>query len=151
MRTQQDTRVRMVALANLEAMCERISGVAHRFEVSKVSRSRVHVTYSNPDEWGNEHPMTAVYPCYPSAWPGDEDNPRVVLNVLRIINDAWDGEGWQAFVQLTDCPTVWRNGREDSDAWRTHKQIRNAGEDRREDLPDTCVVCDLPSTSETSS
>jgi hypothetical protein len=139
MKTQQDCKERVVALENLEAMCKRISGICHRYEVTKVSRSRVHVTYSNPDEYGYENPMTAVFPCYPSGWPDDKDNPRVVLDYLRVINDTWDGEGWQAFEQLRDCPTLWRGEK----GWRSHKQIREDGDDRRLDLPDTCVICDL--------
>lgn len=44
--------------------------------------------------------MIAVLPCYPSPWPDDNDNPRVVLDVIRVIGDTWDGEGWQAFTVL---------------------------------------------------
>ena len=63
MKTQSDQKVRVVSLTNLEAMCNRVSGVmCHRFKVTKVSRSRVHVTYSNEDEWATAHPMIAVYP-----------------------------------------------------------------------------------------
>lgn len=109
MKTQQDSKVRMVALENLKAMCKRVSGVCHRYSVTKVSRSRVHVEYSNPDEYGHEHPMTAVFPCYPSGFGDDAENPRVILEYLRIMNDNWDGEGWQAFEILRDCPVLWRN------------------------------------------
>jgi hypothetical protein len=124
MQTQQDHSVRVVALVNLRAMCERVSGWAHRFEISKVSRSRVHVTYSNPDEWGAEDAMTAVFPCYPSGFSGDEENPRVVLDMLRVINDTWGGEGWQAFAPLLDCPQLWRGGREPvaPKDWRTREE-----------------------------
>ena len=122
MRTQQDSRVRVVALDNLEAMCSRVSGMCHRFEVTKVSRSRVHVTYSNPDEYGADHPMIAVFPCYPSGFQGDEDNPRVILDYLRVIHDSWDGEGWQAFEALRDCPTLWRSSPEATD-WQTEDEI----------------------------
>lgn len=103
METQQDTKVRMVALTNLRAMCKRISGMCHRWEVTKVSRSRVHVTYSNPDEYGHERPVTAVYPCWPSKWPDDAENPRVALAALRYTGGA-DSEDCQAFMALTDCP-----------------------------------------------
>ena len=143
METQQDSKVRMVALSNLIAMCERVSGTCHRFEVTKVSRSRVHVTYSNPDEWGNEfQPMTAVFPCYPSGWHEDIDNPRVILEFMRVINDTWDGEGWQAFTILLDCPTLWRDP--ESNTWQSHKEIRDAGKEVVNNIAmDTCVVCDL--------
>jgi len=143
MKTQFDSKIRVVAVSNLGAMCQRISGVCHRYEVTKVTRSRVHVTYSNPNEYGSEFPMTAVFPCYPSR--NDTVNftasPSVVLDILRVINDNWNGEGWQAFQPLLDCPTVWRSG---TDAvWSTHREIRVEGRDNRIDLPDTCTVCDL--------
>ena len=102
MKTQFDGNRRVVSLSNLKAMCERVSGTCHRFAVSKVSRSRVHVEYSNPDEYGNEDPMTAVFPCYPSF-----DTVAVVLDIVRVINDTWHGEGWQSFDVLMDCEWLW--------------------------------------------
>jgi hypothetical protein len=128
MRTQFDHTQRVVSLDNLHAMCARVSGWAHRYEVSKVSRSRIHVTYSNPDEYGNESPMAAVFPCYPSTFDG-ADNPAIVLDMIRVIADNWDGEGWQSFSQLLDCPVLWRNPT--TGAWETETQInaRMAQED----------------------
>lgn len=125
MKTQQDTRVRMVALVNLVAMCDRISGMSHRFTVDKVSRSRVTVCYSNPSEYGSPQPVYAVYPCYPSGWHDDSDNPRIVLDALRFYGGRGqygdlDAES-QAFMQLTDCPVLWR--RNDSDPWRSESEI----------------------------
>lgn len=140
METQEDRRVRMVALVNLKAMADRVSGTCHRYEVTKITRSRIHVTYSNPDEYGNEHPMTMVMPCIPSHWPEDEENPRVLLYCLRVIDDNWDGEGWQAFDVLLDCPTLWRG----EDGWKSHQDLREAGLEVNANLPDTCTVCDLP-------
>ena len=98
MRTQQDHKVRVLALDNLREMCKAASGTAHRYWIEKVSRSRVHVGYSNPNEYGSESPMFAVLPCYPSPWSQDgTDNPRVVLDVTRVLHDSHNGEGWQAF------------------------------------------------------
>lgn len=143
METQSDQKVRVVALSNLRAMCERVSGTCHRFEVSKVSRSRVHVEYSNPDEYGNESPMVAVFPCYPTGHEfnpaGAQYNPHVVLDMLRVIGDNWDGEGWQAFQPLLDCPTLWRDG---CNRWQSHGDM-GVG-DTAFAARDTCVVCDLP-------
>lgn len=121
MKTQFDAKERVVSLENLNAMCERISGFCHRFEVVKVSRSRVHIAYSNPDEYGNESPMTAVFPCYPSTFDG-HDNPAVVLDYLRIINDDHDGEGWQCFEELRSCPILWRDP--ETGAWMSEDEIR---------------------------
>lgn len=140
METQQDTKVRMIALANLRAMCKRVSGVAHRFEVTKVTRSRVHVTYTNPDEYGRERPVTAVYPCYPSKWTDDAENPRVTLDALRHFGGT-DSEDWQAFTALTDAPTLWRDP--DRIEWRTHAEIMKKGNLVGDTNADNCVVCDL--------
>ena len=118
MRTQQDTKVRLVALDNLEAMCKHVSGWSHTYSVVKVSRSRVHVEYSNPDEYGHQSPMVAVFPCYPSPWGDDAENPRVVLDMMRVVNDTEDGEGWQYFTPLLDCPELFRSNA-DSNDWDT--------------------------------
>lgn len=138
MKTQEDSSQRVVALENLRAMCARISGWAHTFEVTSVTRSRVHVTYSNPNEYGSAQPITAIYPAIP--YPGEPDNPRVLLEIMRTVGHDPDGEGWQSFMQLHDCPTLWRSP---EGKWRTHGEIRKAGADMRgPNAPDTCVVCD---------
>lgn len=120
MQTQSDTSERVVSLANLRAMCKHASGTAHRYTVVKVSRSRVHVEYSNPNEYGTDYPMLAVFPCYPSTWPGDEDNPRVVLSIHRVIGDNWGGEGWQAFYPVVDGPKMFRG---DGDSWESEREV----------------------------
>jgi len=102
METRQNSMLRVVSRKTLEAICGDVSGMAHRFWVERVTRSRVHVGYSNPDEWGNEFPMIAVFPCYPSCWPGDGDNPRVVLDFLNVLHDSWNDEGWRAFQPIFD-------------------------------------------------
>lgn len=111
MPTQFDHSVRVVSLDNLRAMCERVSGMAHRFDVVKVSRSRVHVEYSNPDEYGRARPVTAIYPCYPSSFDSTNDNPAIVLDMLRCFDPEkiWDGDAWQCFELLHECPTLWRS------------------------------------------
>ena len=120
METQQDTRVRMVALVNLEAMCKRVSGMCLRYWVSKVTANRVYVTYSNPDDYGTEFPMVAVFPCYKSGWPEDKDNPRVVLEFLGVQHDNWHGEGWQAFQVLLDCPALFLGA--EGGTWKTREE-----------------------------
>lgn len=105
--SQFDHRVRVVSVENLRAMCERISGMVHCYSVTKVSRSRVHVEYSNPDEYGYARPITAVFPCYPSTFDGLE-NPSVVLEYLRVT-ERGDGESWQSFEQLRECVQLWRS------------------------------------------
>lgn len=122
MQTQFDNQTRIVALSNLEAMCQRVSGMCHRYEVTKVSRSRVHVTYSNPNEYGSEYPMTAIFPSYPSGNDtlNHQASPCVVLDIMRVVNDSWDGEGWQAFEVLLNCPTLYRCNETE---WKTVEEI----------------------------
>lgn len=118
--TQQDMEIRVVALRNLEAMCARQSGVCHRYWVERHTETRVRVGYSNPSEYGTEHPMYAEYPCYRSGWRGDKDNPRVILELTRVIHDSWSGEGWQAFDVLTSCPELFRD---ENGTWATRQEI----------------------------
>ena len=124
MKLQSDTQTRVVALSNLEAMCSRQSGVCHRYAVERVSGNRAYVSYSNPDEYGNESPMIAVFPCWPC--PQDTEDARfVALDILNVQHDTWDGEGWQAFHPLLDCPQLWRS-RTDADDWQTREEIEAA-------------------------
>lgn len=123
MKTQFDYSKRVVSLENLSAMCDRNSGTCHRFEVVKVTPSRVHVAYSNPDEYGNESPMTAVLPCYPSAFDGN-DNPAIVLEIVNVVGDNWDGEGWQAFSPIFDCPELYRDPA--TGEWLSREEIESA-------------------------
>ena len=147
MKTQQDHRVRIVALCNLEEICRRASGVCHVYSVTKVSRSRVHVEYSRPDEYGNDDPCSVVFPCYPSSWPGDEDNPRVILDIMRTIGSRDGDDVAQYFDPIISGVSVWRNG-PDGAAWETHAEIRDrltaAGTPVDPFRPDTCTVCDIP-------
>lgn len=123
MKTQFDSKVRVVALANLIAMCERVSGVCHRFSVSKVTATRVRVAYSNPDEYGNESPIEAEFPCYPSDFDG-KDNPSVVLHMVRVIGARGDSEAWQSFSPILDCPVLWRSPRYGVDEWLSGDEIK---------------------------
>lgn len=127
MKTQFDHSERVVALSNLEAMCERVSGVCHRYQVAKVTTNRVHIEYSNPDEYGHERPITAVLPCWPCS-DYDQDDRVVALTLLRVLHDDQDGEGWQSFQPLLDCPELWRSGPE-ADDWSTYEE--RIGSDRR--------------------
>jgi len=106
MKTQFDWSKRVVSLENLRAMCDYSSGTAHRFWIEKQTKNRVYVAYSNPDEYGSESPMLAVFPIYPNSF---DDNPCVVLDIVNVIRDNWDGEGWQSFDPIMDCPKLWRN------------------------------------------
>lgn len=119
MKSQFDWKKRIVSAENLRAMCDRISGTCHRFAVDRVTANRVHVRYSNPDEYGSDRPVTAVYPAYSQGQ--DTENPAVVLDLLRTTGGT-DSEDWQAFEQINDCPVLWRNP--NSGQWETEYEIR---------------------------
>ena len=121
MSTQQDYKVRVVALENLRAMCERASGMSHRYYVESFSRSAVRLTYSNPNEYGTERPMTMILRAWPSDFAGDKENPRVILEPGRVIHDTEDGEGWQSFSPVLDGPELWREGL--SGVWGTREEL----------------------------
>lgn len=97
--TVRNLRTATVSLNVLQEACRRISGMCHRYTV-EASRNRAYLTYSNPNEYGSESPMTAVLPAYEEGWP--EKYTVVVLDILRVQNDTWHGEGWQAFDQVLD-------------------------------------------------
>lgn len=111
MQTQQDYPIRVVALENLNAMCAYITTPTHRWYIEKISRSRVHIGYYYPrfNEHGYEMSdgeTVFVLPCYPSSWPGDTDNPRVVMHCLRTLGDPEGEEDWD---RLTDAPVMYRD------------------------------------------
>lgn len=93
-------------------------GTVHVYRVEAVSRTTAYVEYTNPTEYGTPQPMTAVLPLY---W--QDDTPHVVFHILRVIRDNWNGEGWQAFTALLDCPVLWRSAPDATD-WRTEDEIK---------------------------
>jgi len=122
MRTQMDYEIRTVGLSNLEAMCERVSGtMCHKYHVVKVTANRVHVQYSNEDEYATPYPMIAVMPCFPCD-DRDKEARAVVLTIMNVLHDNCDGEGWQSFQPLLDCPELYRSGPDSAD-WRTRDEI----------------------------
>lgn len=117
MKTQFDHKYRVVGLNNLEAMCERLSGMAHRFQINKVTANRAYVQYSNPDEYGTEKPIIAVLP----AWP-DYDNTAVVLHPVKFTGGR-DEYDYQAFEQLWDCEQLFRSFDGGREVWKTEYEI----------------------------
>ena len=100
MKTWRTDKVSVITLGQLEVICKEISGVCHRYSVKKATPNRVLVEYSNPDEYGNEHPMVAVFPAYKNSF--DKQNPNVVMEIIDVFHDNWFGEGHQAFQIVLD-------------------------------------------------
>lgn len=99
MKTWRNDKVNIVTMAQMEKVCNDISGTCHRFWIHKVTKNRVYIAYSNPDEYANENPMYAVFPIYPGH---EKDNENIVLDIIDVKRDYPDGEGWLNFMQIMD-------------------------------------------------
>jgi hypothetical protein len=113
MKIQFDYNCRVVSQSNLEAMCERISGVCHNYYLEELTSTRAGVVYSNPDEWGQDHPMTAYLPVF---WR--DEVPYIVLDIVDMRGDEF-GDGDQFFHPLLDCPELYRV---DDQQWVTKEE-----------------------------
>lgn len=122
MKTQFNWLVRVVALENLEAMCDECSGGAYEFGIVKTTPHRVYVRCSGFDGIDRQPPpIAAVYPCY--QLPDDPGEVSVVLDPIRYTGDRAD-EAFRAFDILTDCAmyynTDWQCWAEDP---RTREEL----------------------------
>ena len=139
MRAQFDGKIRIVALANLEAMAKRASGVCHRFWVelprstaAGAKRGRfVRLFYSNPNEYGAERPFYAELPIISVLGKGMNTDPEPMIGLDTLVwgrvvgeGDTWNGEGWQAFHPVIDAPELFRNP--STDQWQTREEIESA-------------------------
>lgn len=128
---QFDGRIRAVAVSNLKAMCARVSGTCHRFAVEKVGASVVTISYSNPDEYGNERPILLTLPIVRKAPKDDPDGATVLLDLGysgRMTGPGCGthgGEEWQCFYPLVECPQLWRSPHDGS--WATEDEIKKSG------------------------
>ncbi len=75
-------------LHTLMATAKSQSGECHRYTVERTSDHRVRVTYSNPDEYAVDNPITAFYPCY----KGGFGSWWVVNEITKIEGDLEDHE-----------------------------------------------------------
>lgn len=120
MKAQYDGRTRIVALPNLVAMAERVSGTCHRYTVEEPSPDAkwVKVWYSNPNEYGAESPFYRRFPIVGTVGGTVGTTPTPLVGIGSIVagpcvGEPKDlhGEGWQCFDCLTDCPELYRNPR----------------------------------------
>lgn len=103
---QFDSAVRVVSVENLKAMCDQVSSVSHKYWVEPPTKAGqfVRLTYSNPDEHAHWHRMTAWLPRF---FHGKAE--LVVLMVVNVVHDNWEGEGWQAFETVLSYPALYRD------------------------------------------
>jgi len=109
---QYDHPVRVVALQNLEAMCEHVSGgMCHKFTVTHVGKTSASVTYSNEDEHGRARPFRMVFKAYQRAGTWGRTDTFIMLEPSRTVGETPDhgGEGWQSFLPVIDCPPMYRD------------------------------------------
>ena len=85
----------IVDLDTLRRVLENNSGMCHKYEVGNVSKHRVKVGYSNPDEYGNDNWTYAIFPRY--TWRAfGQVTTIVVLEIIGMVNDPEDYL-WQCF------------------------------------------------------
>ena len=128
MKTQFDNKVRVVSLENLKAMCERCSGTCNGYHIGKVTTNRVHVwtntSSSESESFG--HPVTAVFPAWPSGFDGKE-NPSVALEIMRVIGETDDDyDASQEFWPLLDCEPLCRSLKDGKELWQSEYEILSA-------------------------
>lgn len=120
---QFDYPTREVSISNLYAMCDYSSGTVRSYYVYQHTKNRIHVAYTNPDEYGNTQLVVAVFVRY-------NHNPEVVIfSPIRYYavgkvnrnNPYYDGD-WIAscFDLLLNCPVLWRNP--DTKEWKPEEK-----------------------------
>ena len=113
---QSDRKVRVVALANLEAMIKRESGRGAKFSVGEETKTRVkvHLNATFAQEFGYvDVQFTAIYPLLGSN--------EVILEAVdyRADHKDWRDSAGDMFVALESGPVLWRN----NDQWETEEEI----------------------------
>ena len=101
LRIVQDTKI--VDIDTLRKVLEDNSGMCHRYKVANVSKHRVKVGYSNPDEYAVDNWTYAILPCY--TWRAfGRVTTVVVLEIIGMVNDP-DDVLWQCFDFLKEIVT----------------------------------------------
>lgn len=132
--SQFDGSARVVALSNLRALCERASGICHRYWIEEPKRLRVgayvRVWYSNPNQYGAERPFCREYPIV-SILQGVvrlDATPMIGIGSIlagRTRKEPKDlyGEGWQCFNPIEYGPELFRSGPDGK--WETRAEIES--------------------------
>jgi hypothetical protein len=104
----------IIELASLAAYCKTWSCMCRRYTVERTSNHRVLVTYSNPDEWGVDHPISCYLPCY-----RDGDAWWVVLAPTSFIHvgEEWEYDPSQAF------EFIWSAEAENPNSWLEPEEL----------------------------
>ena len=94
----------LVELGILEEACAVSSGMCRKYTVEE-GKTQVTVCFSNPDEYGNDQPVGAVFPLVKT-----QTGKAVLLEALRYRGEQSDGRNpyrdpefvWQCFSPLLD-------------------------------------------------
>lgn len=89
-----------VDIDTLGKILEDGSGVCHRYGISSIGANRIKIGYSNPNEYGTDDWVYAVYPIY-SYTAFSRKTTIVVLDLVDVINDPHD-EMADSFVWIED-------------------------------------------------
>lgn len=92
-----------IELASLAAWCKTQSGVCHRYTVERTSDHRVLATYSNPDEYGYDNPISCYLPCF---WDGRAWWVVLTPTSYRNVGEDWEYDPHQAFQVIWDAEAV---------------------------------------------
>jgi len=114
-----DHSARVISLANLKAMCARVSDWRHYYSIIKQTKTAVHVEYSSLDSYGPKDPIIAMFPTFAYV-----DITGVVFTANKTSyepeEDCWLGHKY--FSPLRDCPILYHH----ADQWMTEAEIREA-------------------------
>lgn len=97
-----------MTITEIAQVCRAISGTCHRYKIESVTRSRVKISYSNPNEYGSERPIFAYYPIV--LYQANNDQGTIAC--LEFGHYTGAGEDWQAFYAITCARVEWNKERE---------------------------------------
>ena len=101
-------QLKAMTITEIATVCRAISGVCHVYKIEKVTRRRVCVSYSNPNEYGTPRPIRAYFPIVLFT----PNNDQQTIACLEFAHYAGAGDDWQAFHALTCARVEWDKARE---------------------------------------
>jgi len=109
-----DSKMRVVSISNLEAMCEEVSGcMCRKFGIGDVRDHSVEVYFTNEDDCAFNHTISAVFPLFED----ERGNCYVILSALAMRTDfekeseedsRIEESDYGAFQELLEAPKMER-------------------------------------------